>query len=299
LAQVTVKANHQVEVFTDRAGAESAHTLYQIAAKDAECSGNDGKHIEVSPSFAADQESPQVFDDLQHFNGTTRQASLSQPPSFHHGAIQHTHNSTNRDHTLRLGQNRDHNAQQSIRLKNRIRIHHANVRTRGCIQACIDGIGLTASGFLVEHHESRLVAADIDSPNGGAPHLGDIEKIGTAQGEPVGQFFESTVARTIINDNQHQFRILQGKQRFYRLDDRRLFIVCGNQNRDRGSKRRVLDVINANAGEATLMNRVPGNGCDQQKNVNQIRNEVVIKQNVVGDGQEMSHGETTSVSSSR
>src|SRR5581483_11990746 len=41
LAQVTVKANHQVEVFTDRAGAESAHTLYQIAAKDAECSGND------------------------------------------------------------------------------------------------------------------------------------------------------------------------------------------------------------------------------------------------------------------
>src|SRR5579871_2776240 len=62
------------------------------------------------------------------------------------------------------------------------------------------------------------------------------------------------------------------------------------------SEWRVLDVINANTGQPTLVNRIARNCGDQQDDVDEVRRQVIIKEGVVRNLEETDHGVTSSVS---
>src|SRR4249919_3125648 len=67
LAQVSVHAHDQVQVFADRSPSKTSKSLAEVSPKNTKRPGNDEQHVEGVPPFPADQESAQVFLDLHHF----------------------------------------------------------------------------------------------------------------------------------------------------------------------------------------------------------------------------------------
>ena len=100
------------------------------------------------------------------------------------------------------------------------------------------------------------------------------------------QFFQGTVARSVVDHNDFQGGIVEAQQSPDTFDDAALLIVSGDQQRDRRSERRSLKQFKFQTGQAVTVDRVLEDGGNQQDQVDEIGQQVVNKECVIGNRQE-------------
>ncbi len=123
-----VQTRHQVEILANRARPIATNGAHKIRSKYAKRPGNDRQHVSLAPRFSADQERAQILNDLDHFNALARQTHAPQLASFDLRPIQDADDSAHRYDAFGIRHDGQHDSQQRVALKNRIGIHHANVR---------------------------------------------------------------------------------------------------------------------------------------------------------------------------
>ena len=281
-----MKPNHKVEVFSDGVSAKASDLLHQVALEDAKGSGNDRQHVKAGPGFASYQECAQVLNHLQHLNRFLREAHFFQLAVGHRAVVQDAHNPPHGNDPAGIGENAGHDAHERFLFEDRVGVDYTDVRAGSRVEAGIDCVGLTASRLLVQNQQLGFGRTAVDSAQWRGRNVWNVENPSRLKLKRQLQFFQGTVARSVVDHNDFQGGIVEAQQSPDTFDDAALLIVSRDQQRDRRSKRRSLKQFKFQTGQAVTVDRVLEDGGNQQDQVDEIGQQVVNKECVIGNRQE-------------
>ncbi len=122
--------------------------------------------------------------------------------------------------------------QERIALQDRIGIDTAKERETRHVDPGIQRVGL-ATVLLVDNAQIRVDAGTVDAADFGAGQLFPQHFGEGLQGEFARQRCQRRVARSIVNDDDLELRIVELQQRTHRSDNDAFLVVGGDEQADR------------------------------------------------------------------
>src|SRR5579863_3194245 len=225
LLETAVHADNEIQVLSNRMSAKTSNLQNEVALKNSECTRNYGQHVEARPSFTADEEGAQVFDDLHDLNCTFGKAHLLDLIVDDARAVQDAHDAPYRDDAAGIGKHSRHDTDERFFFEDGIGVDHANIRTGGGVDSGVDRVGFAAGGFFVQYEQARLKRTAIDGVKWSSRDVGNIEDTGCLKLIGLAQLVHGAITRTIVDYDDFEAGVFEAEQSSDTADDRALLIV--------------------------------------------------------------------------
>jgi hypothetical protein len=259
LAQVAVQAHDELGVLADRVRPPAADGLDRVAAEQAERAGDDEQAVELAPADPADEERPEVLDDLEHGEPARGQADVDDGAVPDPAAVGDAHDATGRDDALGVVDDRLGHPHQRVLLDHRVGVDRAQVRVAGGVGARVERVGLAAVG-LVDDEQVRVPARGVRRADLGRGDRGAQDLLGRDEVERLDEPRQGPVGRAVGHDDDLELGVAQAQEGADRLDDPGLLVERGQQHgharRQRGRER--LVGAGERAAAQVLGDRAPG-----------------------------------------
>jgi hypothetical protein len=130
-----------------------------------------------------------------------------------------------------------HKADKRVVLKDRIGVHRTEVGASGNVDPAVQCVRLPGV-LLVDDQEVRQLGIGIESFYARGLEDFPIGAIRLSQSEGLYEGLKRVVGRAVIDDDDFEKRVVDGKRRSYRPDDDFFLVVGGDEN---GNGRRLLE----------------------------------------------------------
>src|SRR5437667_267582 len=109
-------------------------------------------------------------------------------------------------------------------------------------------------------------------------------------------FLECAILRSIVDDDDLEFRVIQLQEIAYCHADGAFFVMRGGYDRDGRRHGRLIDPAQAMALQTALMRRAGLQGNHQHQQISEIAGQVIPEERVVRDVQKSNHGSNAALS---
>ena len=161
----TVELHDQVHIFGHRVEVEAASLDHRLAVKDREGPGDDERPAQQVPAGAAEMETPQVFDHLESFHATLRQAHFNHAVVLHVASVKDADDASAGHRVDGRANDGPHQAQQRVRLKQAVGVQRAEVGRAAHVDADVQSVGLPPV-FFAYNQEVRDAGVQIKTAQG-------------------------------------------------------------------------------------------------------------------------------------
>ncbi|MNY24486.1 hypothetical protein D3C86_1582040 [compost metagenome] len=159
-AQGPVQTDDELHVLADRVGTVAARLDHPLLVEQAEGARDDQQGIQRSPAEPPEEERAQVLDDLEQGQGVGRKARLHEETTLHLATVRDADRAARRDRRRVLEEGL-HRFSQAVSLKDGVRVHRAEERVAGPVDAGVQGIRLAAI-LLVDDPEVGVGPGVVD-----------------------------------------------------------------------------------------------------------------------------------------
>ncbi len=200
--------------------------------------GDDQQRVQLAPADAPDQERAEVLDDLQRREPVLRQPHVGDAPVLDAAAVDDPHDPAGRDHEVGIVEQRLGHPQQRLGLDDRVGVDRAHVRVARGVDAGVQRVRLAAV-LLVDHEQLAVARRAVGRRGSAACATVPRSARGAATRSNAScSRSQRRVLGAVVDHDDLELRVAQLQQRVDALDDPRLLVVGGQQDRDRRRQRR-------------------------------------------------------------
>ena len=136
-----MEAHHELHVLAERLPWRAHRCAQEVAAEDAEGTGDDEQAVQPRPRDPAAEKAAQVLAGLARLDAGMRDARTGDDVVLDHGAVRDPDRAADRDHVVRVGGEDLDDSFQRVRFEERVGIDDRHELVAGDIETRVDRVG--------------------------------------------------------------------------------------------------------------------------------------------------------------
>src|SRR3990172_7912937 len=238
------------------------------------------QRVQRVPSHSAEQKGPRVFHDLKHGKGLAGKIDLLQRGALKGHAVCYSHHAAACDNGDIAFHDRRDELDETVLLQERISVYGTKVGASRYRDPAVEGIGFAAP-FFVNNNEIRYLRVGVKRLHGPGPENISVDEVYFLQPEGIDDGFERPVHGPVIDDDNLEDGIVDGKGGPYRSHDHPFFIVRRNKDGYRGRLRRKTVFLERFVLDAAHVPENDAKGDRQERRVENIHSAVIETDKII------------------